>query len=116
MIWIILAIIIFFCLLLSKIEDYSYFNFDEEAIFIGKRKIVKINYKAIKRIDRSLMSSYESDVRYINYYFYYQNEKGHEVKSCLKMSFRDIEKWARFKKKLLNINPNTIINETILFP
>ena len=109
--WLIAAIIITFCVLLSKIEDYSYFDFDNEAIFIGKRKIVTIKYNMIRTIDRNLMVHYESSVSYIYYHFYYVDDKGSEVKFSLQRSFRDKKKWEQFKTKLLYVNPQVIINE-----
>ena len=109
--WLIAAIVIMFCLLLNRIEDYSYFDFDDDAIFIGKRKVVTIKYNMIRTIDRNLMVHYESDVSYIYYHFYYENDKGMEEKFSLQRSFRDKKKWEQFKKKLIAVNPQVIINE-----
>lgn len=113
----VLAIFIFFCFVLSKIEDYSHFDFNEEAIFIGKRKIVEIKYNTINTIDRSPFGADEfNGISYFKYYFYYIDEKGNEVKFSFKRAstFRDLKKWNKFKEKLLQVNPSVIINEFLL--
>ena len=116
MVWLIIPIVIILCILLSKVEDYSYFDFNEEAILIGKKKILKIKYSAINLIERTPFINYESDVSYVTYHFYYTDETGKEIKFVLRRasSFKVFEKWNEFKKKIVQINPAVVINENLI--
>ena len=116
MMWIVIILVVIFCILLSRVEDYFYFDYTEEAILIGKKKVVKIDYKKINLIERSLFSFYESDVSYYTYHFYSTDDLGNEVKFTLRRrgSLRVHKKWQRFKNKLKKVNLTVIINENMI--
>jgi hypothetical protein len=111
------GIIAIFCYLLSRIEDYSHYGFNEEAIFIGTKKVVTINYKNIKVIDRNPFITCEiNSTSFITYDIYYLNETGNEVKFSFRRAstLRNIKKWKKFKETLLCVNPSVVINEFLL--
>lgn len=116
--WVIaLVLIIIFSFYVSEFKNSSYFDFNEEAIFIGKKKVIEIKYHAINTIDRSPFGADEiNGISYFTYNFYYVDEKGNEGKFSFKRAstFRNLKKWNKFKEKLLQVNPSVVINEFLL--
>lgn len=92
--------------------NQSDFQYDDEAIYIGKKKM-KISYRNIVAIARDVTRSYSNGSTFYFCYIITAIDADNKTKYIpfFKSSLEN-KKWEGLKKQLTNANPHAIIDES----